>query len=205
MWSLPLAEALTDKTAVKLHLGLTSTTDDDRINAAIDHASRLILDYIDRVILSTVYTEDLDGTGDSKLFLAEFPVLTSPAPTLNVDSTRTFAASTLKVLGTDWLIEYATGIIRLFPIGGRFARGIQNIRVVYSAGYATVPPSLANTAIEFSAFLFKNRGARGHAQASAGGLFIGSDMKGIPAAFRDQLEPWKRKEVDMPFWSPIET
>ena len=66
---------LTTKAAVKTYLGLTGTTEDDRIDALIDRVSQAIESHCNRAFASTAYSKERhDGNGLTRLRLKHYPV-----------------------------------------------------------------------------------------------------------------------------------
>lgn len=202
-----ITEALCTLQNLKDYLGVTSSTYDTQLEFAINHATRMILDYIDRNILSASYTEYLDGHGKTFIQLANYPLTATPTQ-VNVDGNREFAAANDYVIDTNFMEDRANGILYSVTSPGYdtsvWPVGRQNIKVVYTAGYATVPDSLKYTCIEFAAFLFKNKAARGNQQVSMGGVFEIAAKDAIPVQFRQQLDPWQRVHEQFSFLDPFD-
>lgn len=111
------------------------------INAVSDQAEAIV----GRKLAKRSYTNQLlDGDGSTELFLPQFPVdLTSSGVVfqLYVDSTRTFAASSLltrwdgtgAIGSSHYRVEADTGIVRRF--NDVFPVGCDVVKVNYTAGY----------------------------------------------------------------------
>lgn len=206
-----VSDALTTVAEVETLLGLSSGADTDRITNAINHATKRILAYIDRKIASTAYTEYYDGTNTSILVLNNWPLIGNPT-TVNVDNDRDFTSATDLTVDDDYLVENLPtaenpGVLRrLRPLGVTqqpiWPKGYQNIKVVYTAGYASTPTLLQSTCTEFAAFLYSKRGSRGNLRYSLGGVLVDEDVRdpsGIPVAFRGDLDAFRRPDMDDQF------
>lgn len=201
--------ALTTVAEVETLLGLSSGADTARITNAINHATERILKYIDRTIVSTARTEYYDGTDTSILMLRHYPIIGNPT-TVNVDGNRDFLAADNLVVDTDYLVKADEGELTLIGAAGSgipgdetvWPRGHQNIKVVYTAGYASTPEALIRVATELAAFYYNKRGTRGNVRYSLGSVMVEEDLKhpsGIPAAFRGDLDPYVRPDLDDQF------
>jgi hypothetical protein len=129
---------------------LTSTADDALLTRLIGAASRFILGWLDRpVLFSQAYAETRDGTGGRRLMLRQWPVTAVAA--VGIDG-QAIAAAAPGRPSPGWVIEAWDGWSAGQPqalslIGHEFCRGLQNVTVAYTAGYAvlgeqqTVPAS----------------------------------------------------------------
>ena len=207
--SILVADALTTVAEVETFLGLSSGADTARITNAINHATKRILNYIDRTIASTARTEYYDGTDTPILVLRHYPIIGNPT-TVNVDGNRDFAAADDLTVDDDYLVEADEGILRLVGQAGAgipgdetvWPRGYQNIKVVYTAGYASTPEGLLQVATEFAAYYYDKRGTRGNTRYSLGSVMVDEDINhpsGIPSAFRGDLDAYVRPDLDDQF------
>lgn len=199
--------ALCSQQDLKDFLRLSGTTNDTQLDDAINRATEVILAYIDRTILSTAYTEYHDGNDTPVLNLRNYPLIGNPT-TVNVDGQRNFAAATAWLTGQsspaddDYVVESAEGILRCLG-DAIWVRGTQNIKVVYTAGYATTPEALKRVGIEFAAYLYRGAGVRGIRQRAEGGLFVIMEDKAIPTAFRETLDVWRRVDPPVDDFFPV--
>lgn len=204
-----LSDALCTLQDLKDYLGITSSTFDTRLTMAINQGSKVFLDYTDRTFKQTSYTDDVDGTGVEYLQATHYPIIGDPTQ-VNIDGARDFAAATDLTLDTHYTFDADTGIFTLLeaPIGvgsSIWPRGKRNVRLKYSAGYASTPDSVKHIVVEYAGFLFKNQGARGHVQQSLGGVFVGESTTGIPKQFRELMDPWRRVHDDYDVLGEYET
>lgn len=160
--------ALTSLSALKTHLGITGSTQDDFLSQLLEAVESAFLKLVDRIIEETTETFYLDGNNSAVITLPEYPV--SSVSDVRVDpqgfygqGASAFAASTALTAGVDYCLvkDSSTGtaeVGRLFRIGnvwpGRWEhreglltplqkRGAGNIKVTATFGYSTVPADIA--------------------------------------------------------------
>ena len=78
---------------------------------------------------------------------------------------------------------------------GVFVKSEQGIKIVYTAGYATIPDDLEYAATSHVSFLYNKSGHEGHSSISLGGLSKSYDPNPIPEDVRFALEPYRRRPV----------
>lgn len=170
---------LTSLTAVKRYLGisLSDTTNDDLLNQLIASASEAVETYCGRRFAKTVYTEYDDGRGDSRLVLDHRPIVS--VTSVHDDLRRTFDAGSL-VSPDDYIVRELAGIIELlrsaagfYSSGAFFSDGQRNVKIVYEAGYATIPEDVAQACTILTAALYHRgrQGADGIAGENHGGAY----------------------------------
>jgi len=133
---------------LKALLGVSATTWDTQIAALIPVVQSGIEAEIGRAIEDASYSEQYNGRGAQMLQLRHRPVITVTAVWDSLD--RVFDDSTL-VPATSYHVFKPQGRIELsggignWPEerrGARFGDGVANVRVDYTAGYATEPGDL---------------------------------------------------------------
>ena len=129
---------LCTRDSVKTYLGLSGSTYDDTIDALIDAASEAIEAMCGRQFNETTYTEYHDGGGNDRLVLKHRPV--SSVTGLWDDLDRDFADAS-KLDSDDYFLDGDAGMAVL--LDATFACGTRNVKVVYVAGYSTVPTDIA--------------------------------------------------------------
>lgn len=130
-------------------LNITTTTFDSELGGFIDAASQMITNRIGPVSGSPTYDEWYDG-GRPQIVLRHTPVqsVTSITESYGAATSYTLTPVTLdsgSVAGSfAYTVDLSAGIItrRAAGVAMPFAPGVQNIHVVYTAGYATVPADL---------------------------------------------------------------
>lgn len=144
-----MAQLITFEDA-RIALALDSLTSEQRtlLDSLITNASAAIESYCRRVFASASYTELHDGDGLRRIqTLDQFPV--SVVTTLHDDPNREYGSGTL-IDAVNYVTDLAEGIIKL-DLGLRFARGVQNIQIVYTAGFAAIPDDLQQATIRLVA------------------------------------------------------
>ncbi len=127
---------------VKTWLDIAGSDDDILLSQLITQISRAILNILDRPsILPTTYVETYDGGNESSIVLSHWPV--NAVLSCSVNGVAILSAPPL-VAGAPFEVGYVLDggeaappgrVQRLSLRGRRFARGLQNVAISYSAGY----------------------------------------------------------------------
>lgn len=149
---------LTTVAAVKLLLGITSSTDDQIIQDCITDASCYWLWRCSRDSLNTIadFNEWYDGNGSPRMFVRNTPITTVTLLAIDGRSIPSSADHIAAGYVIDQsakslaLIGQVAGVYSRGTYGnpvyrggcGGFSRGIQNINVQYAAGYDGAPPDI---------------------------------------------------------------
>lgn len=175
-----ISYALTTKERVKERLGITATSFDDLINRLIASTTSMIEVMTGRRFYSTVYSNELydgqDSYGDAKEILiiknAPITTLTSIEYKTGTNASPTWVAYS----ANDYDVNLSLGVVRL-----KCPKGIQNIRVSYTAGYLidfspeadtydvtkhTLPYEITDACERIVTALFKRRESEGKTQES---------------------------------------
>ena len=178
------ASDLTSLANVKAWLGKTDTTSDAILALLITEKSAEIRTYTSRDIYPVIsYTDVSDGNERSVKTLPNFPI--TAVSNVTIDS-LTIPVSTNQ--GAGYLFDKNS--IRLN--GYRFTKGVQNVSVTYSAGYAAIPADIERACIEWVAFAHENRTRIGYASKSMAGETTAFITSSMPASVKETLERWKR-------------
>jgi len=180
--------ALTAKATLKTLLGVSDTSLDAVIDLLIPQADEMIKGYLGREIEQATYTEYYSGSGNQVIVLNQTPV--QSITSVNEDSdgyfgegTDAFPAASLLVEGTDYVLRKddatATEVSKsgiLYRIGKAWPRpysrlrgqlasapglGLGNIKVVYVAGWATVPADIQFAANKLVTSMLQSRSLAG--------------------------------------------
>lgn len=147
--------ALTSISEYKTYAGISGTSEDTRLTALLAVAEDIVKKIGGREFESATYTETHDGDGAAAIILTERPVASitsvvyvSPDGDTSAIESDTYAlnakAGTLRRVGYQHGPSFTSmpvsapgyGPVNCWPIGK------QNIRVVYSGGYTTIPQGL---------------------------------------------------------------
>lgn len=138
---------------VKTYFGITSANEDTVITALIAAASAQIENYCNRTFAQASYTETRNGNDADAIFVRQFPLvsvqsvtvsgLAVPAATDSVSFGYTFDDDRIYIRRNNWNLP---GRLGGYPV--RFERGVQNVVLQYTAGYATIPADLNQACVE---------------------------------------------------------
>jgi len=161
------ADALCSLAQVKEYLRISSSEHDAFLEGLIEAVSARFASYTGRNLTARDYSPDpedeaydpdnaiLSGTGHPELILPQYPVITLSALLLEGRAVAQAQSGGL----TGWTLDRAAGVIRL--LDQAFPLGAENVQVTYRAGFESVPPDLAQAAVEQSAVSFQESAA-GH-------------------------------------------
>lgn len=170
---------LTTVAAVESWLNQGGAVDATIIQAAITNYSQFVLTFTGRTNLTSIetYTETYSGDGGERLFVRNYPI--TGVTSLTIGVTNIPQSTSPAVAG--WVIDTAgsTAAVALRSglgssiLGGRwgaygnapplgwapyrFVEGIQNISIVYSAGYDGAPLDLQQSATQLVAAKYRSR------------------------------------------------
>ncbi len=191
------ANALTTLAMAKSHLGVTAgdTTQDARVELFINAASQVIETYCDRKFHSQTFTEFQHGRRSNMILLKQYPV--TAIASVRIDRDHVFTDSNTLLEATEYSItDDESGIVlytRQFPLG------YNNVKVVYTAGFATGRTEL--TQLELAClwlvewyYMHRSRGDMGRTSKSKGDESTGI-MDDVPPMIVSILEPFKRFQV----------
>jgi hypothetical protein len=110
------------------------------INAASDDIER----YCQRQFKSQSYTEYHHGRNQNILLFQQYPV--TAVSELRIDFQAEFTASDTLIPAADYRIGDDSNTLVLVS-GQVFSKGVNNVRVMYTAGFATIPSSIENACL----------------------------------------------------------
>lgn len=172
--------SLTTLSTVKEYLGLTGTGEDSLLNRLMDWATDFIHSYCGRIFPQGNYDEYTDGDGTETLLSHQFPVIS--VNSLEVDGAVKDSAS--------FVLYAPLGLLKLKS--GVFPRGKKNVRLQYTAGYATLPKDIEQACIELVALKYYDRGKERLGVTSSEGT---SFVSQLPQEIKQVLELYKRHGV----------
>ena len=122
---------------VKTQLGISDSSEDDKLEFLVNAATDLIEKYCGRRFIQAQYTDEIyDGENTNRLFVKNYPIDTAVAPTVKVDD----EAVTVEA------VNYPKGIIEIESFAND---DLSNIKITYKGGYllADIPFDLKQAAI----------------------------------------------------------
>ncbi len=139
------------------------STDDGLLTRLITAASQFIQSWLNRQIASGDWQEVRDGTGGQRLAFANFPV--SAVLSLSIDGLEIPPAPSDGGFGAGYVFSATELALR----GYVFTRRAQNVIVTYTAGFAAIPPDVAQAAIELVCQRYRERTRIGEVSRALGG------------------------------------
>lgn len=187
-----LPYALTDVDMVKDHLGIPDgTTDyDERIKRHINAATDMIETLTDRTLKERTGLVDIQsGRRNDRILLPQWPV--QAITELWIDSSSDFTDSENIVDATKYRLELDSrgrGVGIVLKKGCLFPNGTGNIKVVYDAGYQTIPSDLQEACIFLTDFLYDLRQDR-----RVGSVQKGKNQENV--TFLETLPMWMQDTI----------
>lgn len=183
------ANALVTLADAKSELDISANTEDSRVEGFINAASAAIEAACTRKLKQATYTDYFDGSGHAYLKGYEFPI--TSITSANMDDAWTFGVGTdiptsgLKVLRDIYVVRRAAFWSAKAPL---------NIKLVYVAGYATVPNDLQQACLELVKLLYHGRNERrtGIAAKSKLGENVSYQTDKLPPLIESLINPYKR-------------
>lgn len=162
-----------------------ATDDDAFIQRLITSTSQVFKRYTGRDIASAQYDEVYDGTGTPRLQLVNTPVISVTSLAVGLPN----ANRTTLTVNTEWVWN-RHGIITL--LGGLFSNLPNLVRVVYTAGYATIPTDVAEKCAKVAALRYREGDRLGQTSKVIGGETVNFDTSDLPKDVRLTLDNFKR-------------
>lgn len=187
----------------KIFKAITSTGDDARLSVLLAMAEKAVENFCARKFAETTQTEYFDGLGRELLILNKRPV--TAVSGVWVDGTGfggygvdAFPASSAWTVGESWIPESYTatadnpGILRALVLGG-WPCGQKNIKVTYTAGFATIPDDLQQAIFLVTAGALALTDAGGQVRSETLGDYSYTLSDGFPEIYdiRSLLTPYR--------------
>jgi len=182
---MPSASDLTTLANLESWLGLASgNADEALLSRLITAASAYIETWCDRQFASQAYSETRDGTGARRMAFAQTPV--TAVSSVVIDGQIIPPGDAVSMPG------YFFTPTMLTLNGYTFGRGLGNVALVYTAGFAATPPDIEQACIELAAFRYRELERVGVASKSLGGETTSFVIKDIPPDVATILAAWRR-------------
>jgi hypothetical protein len=160
------------------------TTDDALLSRLITAASQYIQTWVNRQIPLADYIEVRDGTGGHRLQFGCFPVMIVQSVTVN--------GQTIPQAASSCAAGYSFSTSQLSVRGYKFCRGAQNVVIAYTAGYATIPPDIAQACIDLVALRYRERTRIGEISKSLGGIeTVSFSQKDLSDSIKTLLQQYR--------------
>ncbi len=158
--------------------------DEPLLSRLITAASDYIQTWCARSLASQSYTETRDGTGGARLAFLQTPA--TAVASLIIDGQAIppgDAASTPGFYFTPTLLNLN---------GYLFRRGLSNVVISYTAGFATIPPEIEQAAIELIAWRYREIDRTGMAAKGIAGETTTFVIKDMPPSVATILAAYRR-------------
>lgn len=186
--------ALATLAQLKTQLGFkpSDIIQDPKLQLFLDAGSAWVESYCNRLFSQATRTELFHGNRSNAINPRQWPI--TAVTELRVSSTRSWGDSSSLLDSSSYGIS-PDGIM-IINYSGIFPIGFDNVRLIYTAGYATIPADLvlANLWASEWFYLHNNRGDSGRTSVSKQGESIGIDHD-IPPMIKSILQPYKRIEL----------
>jgi hypothetical protein len=166
------------------------SVDDALLTRLITAASQFIQTWLQRQIAVTDWIEIRDGNGGQRLAFANFPV--SQVWSLSIDGLTIPPAPAPGGITGGFGAGYVFSPTELALRGYVFTRRAQNVSVTYTAGYASVPPDIAQACIELVCQRYRERSRIGEvSKALGGGETVSFSQKDMSEDVKTALLPYR--------------
>lgn len=186
------SNALLTLQEVKYHLKVPSGTvsDDATFEMFINAASDRVASFCDRIFLQGTYTELHSGRRQNYLLPNQYPI--TAISEIRIDNSREWTNANNLVAAANYVIADFQSTIQY---DGSFPSGYNNIRVIYTAGYVTVPSDLKLACLWFVEWYYRHRAREdmGKTSMSKGDESIGI-LAETPKMIKEILMDYKRCE-----------
>ena len=195
---------LTTRTNVKTALGITGTKFDSAIDALLAQVTDLVQTYCRRTFAQATYTEYYKafGEGSTVLVLRQYPVDSVTSVHVSTELPRSYGSDELLTADEDYFLEDADAGLLERVDGGVWPAKAKATKVVYVAGYSTIPGDLERAAIEIICMKMYKAGAGGgnllypfQGISQGEGAVTGVRLNDIPPQTREVLDAYRDKRV----------
>lgn len=133
-------------------LGIQSPTDRDLLEDLINNVSASIESYCDRKFLSRSFTEYHDGLNISRIYPYQYPITTISG--IWEDAGWSWDSTTL-ITSSNYRIDNSARFVVFNDYNPMIDE--ENIKIIYTAGYATIPYDIRQACIQEVVRLYKRR------------------------------------------------
>ena len=144
---------------IKTHLSVPNASEDVILQSIVDASDSYVASYCDRIFDEATYTEYLDGPGKTKITLEQYPV--TAITEINYDPSGVFGADTV-LDSTEYTFTSGGEVIFRYTA----PKGHKALKVIYTAGYTTIPTDLNRAGVLLAEFWYRHR-ARGEIGVSS--------------------------------------
>jgi hypothetical protein len=165
---------------------------DTKLGLFLAAGSAWVESYCNRIFSSASYTELLHGNRSNLMNPRQWPI--TAVTEVRMSSDRNWSDSSTLIAAANYGISTdGTGITYY---NGYLPSGYDNVRVIYTAGYATIPQDIQLACLWAAEwfYLHNTRGDSGRTSVGKQGESIGV-LADIPPMIKAILQPYKRFEL----------
>jgi hypothetical protein len=176
----------------QLNFKQSDTQYDAKLTLFLSAASDWIESYCNRKFESQVWTELFHGNRSNLLNPKQWPI--TAITSLKISGTRDWSDPGVLVDAADYGID--SDEVGVIYFGAHFPGGFNNVQLVYTAGYATIPSDLQLVCLWAGEwfYLHNQRGDAGRVSVGKQGESVGI-LADIPAMIKSVLQSYKRIEL----------
>lgn len=177
----------------KADLEITDPQDDAALTRWMETLQGRFDAHLQRTLLRGVNVTEYFNGGGTRIWLERSPV--ESVASVHVDNDRAWGADTVKIENTDFKVDYSKGSISYGILGAtEFADGSQNIRVIYTGGYAAgaVPEGIRGAFLIQLGYEWRNRRDLGRQGLSAQGANLTLAPADLLPLVKNALASFKR-------------
>lgn len=188
--------ALASLNQLKTQLGFKTSDSqyDGKLQLFLDAASQWVQTYCDRIFDQGTYTELFHGNNSNVIHPRQYPV--TSLTELRIDNARAWSDPNTLIDSTDYGLD-STGVA-VFYYDAVFPGGYNNVRLIYVAGYSSIPADLQMATIWTAEWFYhhNNRGDSGRTSKSKSGENAAM-LADVPPMIKSLLQKYKR--IELPF------
>lgn len=172
-----------------MNLPATVSNDDPTLTRLVSAASQFVLTYLRRQIAVASYTDVRNGNDQYEMVLHNWPVTSVSSVTIYgtvIPPAPAMVANQPPTIG--YLYDDQT----VYLYGRCFDRGVQNVQIAYSAGYASTPLEIEQAVIELIALKYSDRNHFGQASKSINGEVVSFITADMPRGVATILQSYKK-------------
>lgn len=178
--------ALVSLSNFKSYIGVSGSDSDDVLNIILDWASSMVESYIGRTLASATYTYLHNWDGQVRIVLEQYPVSSITSVDYNTGTIETPVWETVDEnkysLDTEeWQINFTMPLNRWF----------NNYKVVYVAGYDTIPNDIQLAVMKLWARYWNTRSSDGISSETVNADTLAYDTSMIPNDILVVLDSYK--------------
>lgn len=181
--------ALTTLVVLKDWLGIpaSSVDDDEILTRLITAVSSAVETYLGRAMTSAARTEYYTCRGGTVLLLQHYPI--TAVATLTVDGEAIPAYSSLT--GAGYIIQTSKLLLNGYTFSTPCSTDHNNVTVVYTAGYSTIPGDIEQAAIHLISLRYRERDRIGQQSKILAGETVRYSVFDMPPDVKAVLDQYR--------------